>query len=95
MGERELVCFKQRVRRGPLLQYALRWIAPTEFIRLIIQRAPEFIKIKDNCGNLPLSIAVHFDQVQLLLDAYPDALQVPNEDKDLPIHRAARSGYLP
>ena len=95
----ELVCHENHLRRcrGPLLPFALLCMAPTEFIRLLMQRAPEFIKLKDRNGDLPLGIAVQqdipLDQVQLLLDAYPDALQVPNEDKDLPIHLAARCGY--
>ena len=62
-----------------------------------MQRAPESIKMKDpTSGDSPLMSAVErnvpFETLQLILDADPQALRVPNNYGELPVHGAADFG---
>lgn len=74
----------------PLFDMALQHRAPDEFIRLLVQRAPAFVQMKNASGDLPLSTALRgyapLEQLQFLVNAYPGALQVPNDNGELPLH---------
>lgn len=79
----------------PLLTLAIRYRDPSEFVRLLIHRAPECATMKNQEGELPLMYALSaggwpLEQLQLVVDAYPGALQEPRKNVELPVHYEAR-----
>lgn len=84
----------------PLLELALQNGATTAFIRLLLQKAPHCAEITDDMtGRLPLHSALFhtapFDQVELILNAYGRAVELPSgksNDSILPHHFEAFNG---
>jgi len=77
------------------LHRALKEKATCEAIKLILDKCPEAVTVKNiGYGELPLHFALEekscHDVIQVLLEAYPIAVQVKSKQGWLPLHYALR-----
>lgn len=81
---------------GSLLHLALKYDAPDEFIRLIIEKVPKCLQMTDMDGDLPMHAAVDYkasiDQIQAILNMSPIAIEVQGAKGYLPLHLEAAIG---
>jgi Ankyrin repeats (many copies) len=66
------------------------WQAPVETAKLLLSRHPEGATVRNQqYGSLPLHIAtsnqVSPEVIRILINAYPDALHLPNDDGMTPL----------
>mmetsp|Transcript_10615 Transcript_10615/g.17306 ORF Transcript_10615/g.17306 Transcript_10615/m.17306 type:complete len:282 (+) Transcript_10615:131-976(+) len=76
------------------LHIAIRYRAPDELIRFLVQNYPKSSEIEDGFGNLPLHLSIQFESnpevVRFLMNNYPNALKIGNRRGSLPLHKAAQ-----
>jgi ankyrin repeat protein len=99
---------KCRKYKLPLpLHAAIRFHAPYDVIKLLLDTYPEAVTVKNFRFELPLHLAVRsnlppalhallnyhapYDVIKLLLDTYPEAATVKNFSVELPLHLAVCS----
>lgn len=88
--------YVDEINRSPL--HYLVWARPpTDLVERLLQLAPDAVQRRGTVfGWLPLHFACGYeasvDVVQLLLEAYPKATEVQDNDGDLPLHIACYNG---
>jgi len=94
----EGVLEKDRYDRTPLHNAAR--MAPSSIINLMLSTAPYAARMKDCNGCLPLHFASSavrlqkIEDIELLVNAYPEAILKKNNDGKTPLHYIAENGYI-
>jgi len=77
----------------------LHWILfkrlPIDIVEILIQHAPETLRITNDMGKLPLHVACHggsLDLIRVLMNANPGSIQARDRIGDLPLHFSCHSG---
>lgn len=73
---------------------------PANIVSTMVKLYPRSARIKGLQGLTPLHMAVSYpmtslDNVKVILEAYPEAVEVQDDDSSLPIHAAAWGGDFP
>jgi ankyrin repeat protein len=73
----------------PILEAALQYYAPTDFLRLLICKVDRCAQVKDSFGDLPLHTSIDngmpYEVVEMIMKAYPRALKVVDSENMLPL----------
>jgi ankyrin repeat protein len=75
-------------------------LPPAKIVSVMVQFYPKSARIKGLQGLTPLHMAVSYpmtslDNIKVILEAYPAAVEVQDDDSSLPIHAAAWGGDFP
>ena len=77
----------------------LHWIVfkrlPIDLVEILIQLAPETLRIKNDLGKLPFHLACHggsLDLIRIMMNANPGSIQAKDQSGNLPLHLSCHSG---
>ena len=66
-----------------IIHSAIKYNVSTDLISKLLQRAPDLVDMKNNIGDSPILLALHYNNLPLANFFYNHGCKLPNHDDDL------------